>query len=617
MIKYLFRKFLLLIVFFIPVFLFLDNSIWIQGNTVYLFISLLLFFTAIVILLPLEFDLYLMSFLLAFIFLYEFGQKIYERSFFSFGLISTFLFMFNMILSFASSAVEFFILEDFKYLVVFFIYVSLSILVSKKFKTNYQYKSIIVSLLLFALSFIPFQSYQEYLSALNSSDNPVLFYQSEKYLYDSVADKNSFVSKFGLLTLLYREATQLIHPFYVEDGIQDSISNMLLEEKQPIDNEFSGVFEGKNLLLIEAESLNYFAIDKILTPTLYQLMNEGWVIEGYDSPLLTGSTSDIELMINTSLVPTNDGRVVFENYSNTAFPYSLANSFSQINYFSMAAHNNYGIYYNRTEMLPNLGYQFFDAIGLEAYDNALDSEVLEQIKWIMYEKDPYFSFWITFNAHQPYQLSGLRTEYVIDYQKVDEIYPSLSEPEKVYLAKNMDFDRGLKKLLIDYRNSKVLNELVIIIVGDHFAKGIFEDKDLYSEQCKEKGLDVKNCFEQPFIIWNNDITPMVYKKVSSPLDVAPTISDLFGLNYPYSYTLGHSIFDPNYEGFSFNEYNIIQTDHFTFDVLRDTLVHDGLRDEEYYREKAYDLYRNLQLSYKIIELDYFNSTEFKETFQSE
>ncbi len=34
------------------------------------------------------------------------------------------------------------------------------------------------------------------------------------------------------------------------------------------ENEYTGLFEGKHLYLIEAESLTTFAIDPVLTPTL-------------------------------------------------------------------------------------------------------------------------------------------------------------------------------------------------------------------------------------------------------------------------------------------------------------------------------------------------------------
>ena len=611
------RKLIIFILFIGSLTLISFNSIQGYTKSYSLYLGLIASIGALFFSSPRHIDGFLLTFVLSIISIYITGQAIYFRAFQQYGLVSTFLSMHSMIAHFFSSVVEFFRWSDgFDFLIILiFIYVKRR--VDGLIKGNRQTFSVyLVSLVLILLAFQSLTSFHSSIEKSNTTKNPILFLQTDYYTYKSLSNTTQFVSKYGLLTLGYRELTSYINdPIYEEESINNQITSLLKGKEEPESDMYSGIFKGKSLLLIEAESLNYFAIDPILTPTLYRLMSKGMVIDGYESPLLTGSTSDIELMLNTSLVPTNDGKVVFETYDYVTFPQTLASVFNENGIYSMASHNNYGIYYNRTIMMPKLGYEFFDAIGLESHDNVEDSYVIDHIKWIMYERGQYLSFWITFNAHQPYNLSDLKPSFLDYYATVNRIYPDLPEAEKVYLAKNMDLDQGLKKLIIDYRNSGVLDNMVLILVGDHFPKGLFENKSQFQSDCFEKGYDEDHCFRQPLIIWNNDLFSGVYPKVSSPLDVAPTIFDLFGLSYKSQFMLGHSVFDPNYEGFTFNEYGIIKTDHYTFDPLRDTLFHDGLQEEAIYRNDAYSLYRNLQTSFKIIQQDYFSSSEFKEAFK--
>lgn len=340
-------------------------------------------------------------------------------------------------------------------------------------------------------------------------------------------------------------------------------------------------------------------------------------MEGYNSPLLAGSTSDTEFMVNTSLLPSNNGKITFNEYANVSFPHSLAKTFNDLGYFSMASHNNYGIYYNRSVMLPNLGYTFYDAIGLEAHDNVEDSYVIDHIKWIQYEYERYFSFWITYNAHQPYSKDTLNEEMLKYFDLVSERFPDMPEEEKVYYAKNMDLDHGLKQLLIDYKNSERLDDMVIVIYGDHFPKGLFADRELYRNQCENVGMKFDHCFDTPLIIWNNQIEPMIVEKASSPLDIAPTIYDLFGIEYNHNLVLGRSIFDPSYDGFNFNEFGVIKTDSYVYDTLQDTVVlRNWTKSEETYRLEAEALYQRLLLGYKVVENNYFESREYRERFVS-
>ena len=53
------------------------------------------------------------------------------------------------------------------------------------------------------------------------------------------------------------------------------------------------------------------------------------------------------------------------------------------------------------------------------------------------------------------------------------------------------------------------------------------------------------------------------------------------------------------------------TDDFTYDTARQTITHNWEKPEEVYKLEAEALYAKLQLGFKIVETDYFNSLEYK------
>ena len=67
-------------------------------------------------------------------------------------------------------------------------------------------------------------------------------------------------------------------------------------------NDYTGMFEGKNVVFFLAESLDPIAIDPVLTPTLYKLANGGFNFTNYYSPKYPMSTADGEFRTEWSLI---------------------------------------------------------------------------------------------------------------------------------------------------------------------------------------------------------------------------------------------------------------------------------------------------------------------------
>ena len=59
------------------------------------------------------------------------------------------------------------------------------------------------------------------------------------------------------------------------------INNFMSNEKGSKQNKYTGMFEGKNLIFIVAESFSEIAVSEDLTPTLYKLVHEGFDFENF------------------------------------------------------------------------------------------------------------------------------------------------------------------------------------------------------------------------------------------------------------------------------------------------------------------------------------------------
>lgn len=158
-------------------------------------------------------------------------------------------------------------------------------------------------------------------------------------------------------------------------------------------NQYTGMFEGYNMIFITAESFSPWCIDKELTPTLYKLANNGFVFDNFYNGLWGVSTSDGEYVNITGLVPKQgvwsmklSGRQ--GNYMRTSY----GRMFRENGYKTYAFHNNYYDYYGRDISHPNLGYDYYGlGKGLELEECWPESD-LE-----MMEKSlPYYTTMICF-----------------------------------------------------------------------------------------------------------------------------------------------------------------------------------------------------------------------------
>ena len=124
--------------------------------------------------------------------------------------------------------------------------------------------------------------------------------------------------------------------------------NEFLSQREPTSmNEYTGIFKGKNLILLTAEGFSGYVIDPELTPTLYKLSTEGFIFNNFYTPIWYVSTSDGEFVETTGLIP-KSGVWSYTKVAKNYMPFAFGNQFQALGYKTYAFHNNTYTYYTVT-----------------------------------------------------------------------------------------------------------------------------------------------------------------------------------------------------------------------------------------------------------------------------
>ena len=306
-------------------------------------------------------------------------------------------------------------------------------------------------------------------------------------------------------------------------------------------NEYTGIFKGKNLIYITAEGFDKIAIDESLTPTLYKLANNGFVFENYYQPLFTVSTSDGEYMFLNSLIP-KEGIWSFYRSSNIYMPFGIGNVFKREGYSTVNAyHDHTYTYYNRDKSHPNLGFDKYIGCGngLEELINCKtwpesDVEMINATVDDYINSDNFMTYYMTVSGHLNYTFTG----NYISYKNKDLVKDlPYTDHVKAYLAANIELDRAIESLINKLKEKGKLDDTVIVISPDHYPYGLKTSE--LNEISDTDRSDKFEMFHTSLILYNSEIEENVkVTKYVSSIDVLPTIYNLFGIKYDSRLLMG-------------------------------------------------------------------------------
>ncbi|MBD5083832.1 MAG: LTA synthase family protein [Clostridiales bacterium] len=344
------------------------------------------------------------------------------------------------------------------------------------------------------------------------------------------------------------ETIQSMHQYF---------ANVIPSEK----NEYTGMFEGKNLILLTAEGFSPYAIDKDLTPTLYKLTHEGFVFNNFYQPDWTLSTTGGEFAVTTGVIPNwlggSDASPLVS--ASRSMPITLAKLFAAEGYAVPAWHNHTYTYYHRDEYLGNFGYDYHGiGNGLELPHDVWPNSDLEMMEATAdsyinaYVEDgtPFHAYYMTVSGHGYYSWGGNAMSRK-HREAVEAKYPDLSETSQAYLACNMELDLALEYLVDKLEAAGIADDTLIVMTGDHYPYLMVENggADYYNElRGFEDTESDTSRYRNTLLMWSGCVEePIIVDTPCSSIDIVPTICNLFGLDYDSRLYSGRDIFATNYE----------------------------------------------------------------------
>lgn len=325
-----------------------------------------------------------------------------------------------------------------------------------------------------------------------------------------------------------------------DDSTIKDMNNYFKNVSGTFQNKYTNSFNGKNLILIMAESFNEIAVDQKRTPTLYKLVNNGFVFKNFYSPTIS-STIGGEFQELTGLYPAAGFLTPFKEGKNY-FPFGIGTMFKNEGYDTFAYHNNSYTFQNRHKYLPSFGFDNFKACnnGLEKLMNctwiASDIEMIDATtNEYLNNSKPFMTFYATVSGHGDYSLNGMISK---KYKNLfnEENY---SDKVKAYLATQVELDLALELLIKKLTEANQLDNTVIALAGDHYP--YYLSLDEVNEVSNYKKDSIIEINRSNLIIWNNKMEKVVVDKVGSQIDILPTLYNLFGFAYDSRLIIGKDI----------------------------------------------------------------------------
>ncbi len=372
-------------------------------------------------------------------------------------------------------------------------------------------------------------------------------------------------------------------------------------------NEMTGIFENKNLIMIVAESFDHIAIDKNITPTLYKLSSEGLNFTNFYTPIFI-STIDGEYMTKMGLLPKEGVWSMWHSRGN-ALPFTLANQFSKIDYQTTAIHNGVATYYRRHESYPNIGYDNYYACGQGLDINChfwpqSDLEMIEKSSDFYMDKDPFFTYFLTVSGHLRHNLYNQMA--VKNWDEVRDL--PYSSTIRSYMAQHIELDKALELLIEDLDNRGILSETVIALSSDHWPYGLTIEQ-LNERSSEDRGKPF-NRDKLPFIIWNSEFDGYEVDLLGSSVDITPTLSNLFGLEYDSRLMMGKDIFSNEDPIVIFSDRSWITNEGKYLSGRNEFLKNYGYDiDDNYVNNINNRVHNYFQTSRMILENDYYSKID--------
>jgi lipoteichoic acid synthase len=292
----------------------------------------------------------------------------------------------------------------------------------------------------------------------------------------------------------------------------------------------------------------------------------------------------------------------------------MGNQLQALGYHATAYHNHLKDFYHRNNTHPHLGYDEFIARygGLEITGSwpESDLEMIDVTVPQFIDKQPFSIYYMTVSGHCEYTFKGNdMTEK--NWDKVQHL--EHSDIVKGYYAANLEFEYAMESLLRQLEEAGIADDTLVVIATDHYPYGLERSKtwantkdhlaELYGVETYDQFLRDHNAL----IMWSGAFEGMdiVVDTPVFSLDILPTVSNLFGVEWDSRLLVGRDVFSDAEPLVLWPDYNWV-TDKGTFCdgefTPRDGAVVDGS-----YVDRINAIVKNkITFSKSVVDMDYYD-----------
>jgi phosphoglycerol transferase MdoB-like AlkP superfamily enzyme len=424
---------------------------------------------------------------------------------------------------------------------------------------------------LMVLCFIVFQIIGNvaYITQLNSISEASSVY-GQTFLGDDYSLHNTLLfeaeglKKFGTYAFYFQDINTTLFSLDNDKAQKIEEVNTYLSEGEvsPVGT-YSGVSAGNNVIVVMAESLEWYAIDPVLTPTLYAMSQDNVSANNYYSKSKTNISETFGFLGSYPLAQSFSSILPgVSKLNENDFSYSLPNLLREEGYTGL----NYLInhekdFYKRSTTHPAFGFtDIFDISDFE--ENIEDSEIVDWGDWSLDSQffkgamdsivpetgeAPFFNWVTTMSMHGPYEGNHRMQSYVdtINASGWDNWLAGTEDEEHLlnYMADVMDLDKAMEYLFTDLEEKEILDTTTVVLFSDH--ETYYHGLGATAKGIAKEDYTNPELYRVPFMIYDSNLPSIQVSDFSAPYDIMPTIMDILGIKYNKNMYMGNSIVNEN------------------------------------------------------------------------
>ncbi len=394
-----------------------------------------------------------------------------------------------------------------------------------------------------------------------------------------------------------------------------SLNNYFASQSITDYNDYTGMFEDKNVVVILMESVNEAIINEEYFPNFYKLYSDGWHWENNYSPRNSCATGNNEFSAMTGLYSIYN-TCTTNVYKNNTYFESIFGLFNDKGYTTTSMHNFVEWYYYRKTIHPNMGSSKYYGAGDLNIKTAgyygewpSDVEFFEKAFDIVLNNEndaPWMTWLTTVTSHQPYSTSSTYGDlYKNDFKKL-----GYSTAVSRYLSKLKVVDEAIGVMIDKLTEAGELENTVIVMLADHYPYGLSKSyiKEMISHDLSDYEIE-----KTPLVIYNPSMESKTFTEYSSYINLVPTIANLMGLNYDPRLYMGNDLLSEDYESLVVFADGSWKNEKAYYNASTSKLKYYG--EETYTTEEVQainaEVSLKISMSSKAIKNNYFNYLENK------